>query len=141
MALIDKEYLKRLVKFGIVGSSGVIVNSGILWLGHDMLELHLAVASVFAVLIAIFSNFTLNDLWTWRKSKLSRKHNYFHRLWRYYLSASLSAAINYVLLLSLTHFFDIYYLLANLAGIAAGMIFNFLLGEYWVFRSNPDQNV
>jgi dolichol-phosphate mannosyltransferase len=136
MASNNKEYVKRFIKFGIVGASGIVVNSGILWFGHDVLELPLAVASVFAVIVAIYNNFTFNDIWTWRNKYHKRKHNYLHRLWRYYLSASFSAAINYIVLLSLTEFFNVYYLLANLAGIFVGMIFNFLLGEHWVFKSD-----
>ncbi len=139
MALLDKEYIKRFVKFGIVGTSGIVVNSGILWFGHDIMEMPVAIASVFAVALAIFNNFTFNDLWTWRSKNSKRRHTYLHRLWRYYLSASFSAALNYIILIVLTEFFDVYYLLANLAGIICGMIFNFLLGEYWVFKSDPEE--
>ena len=132
---IDKNFIIRFVKFGIVGTSGIAVNTGVLWLLKGLLGVPLSIAPVFAIGTAVFSNFILNNYWTWNESKQTRQHSFFHRLWRYYLAASLGALINYVTLLSLTNYFDIYYLIANLAGIFLGMVSNFMLGEFWVFKS------
>ncbi len=132
---IGKERLIRFVKFGIVGSSGIFVNMFFLWLGHEKFGLPVALASPIAVAFAILNNFLLNDFWTWRDKNSEKKFSFFHRLWRYYLSASLGSLINYVTLLILTQFFEINYLIANLVGILFGMASNFLLGEFWVFKS------
>jgi len=132
--MITKQLIKRIIKFGIVGTSGIAVNSFFLWLGHDIVGLSIFMASPVAIAFAIFSNFNLNDVWTWSESRSERMHNYGHRLWRYYVSASLGAAINYLILLSLTKIWGVYYLIANLFGILAGMTTNFLLSELWVFR-------
>lgn len=132
---IDKDFIIRFIKFGIVGTSGIAVNNGMLWLLKEQVGLLLSIASIFAIGTAVFTNFLLNNYWTWNESKQTRKHSFFHRLWRYYLAASLGALINYVTLLSLTNYFDIYYLIANLAGIFLGMVSNFMLGEFWVFKS------
>ncbi|MCK5456399.1 MAG: GtrA family protein [Melioribacteraceae bacterium] len=132
---IDKNFIIRFVKFGIVGTSGLAVNTGVLWVLKGLLGVPLAIAPIFAIGTAVISNFMLNNYWTWNENKKSRKHTFLHRLWRYYFSASLGALINYVTLLSLTSYFDIHYLIANLAGIFLGMVSNFLLGEFWVFKS------
>lgn len=123
-----------MVKFGIVGSSGIIVNSAVLWLFHDIFGLLLYFASPVAIAAAIFNNFNLNDFWTFAEHRSERRHNYFHRLWRYYFSASLGAGINYAVLLALTKVGEMYFLYANLLGIMAGMTTNFILSEFWVFR-------
>ena len=132
---IDKTLIIRFVKFGIVGTSGIAVNTAVLWFLKGQLGVPLEIAPIFAIGAAVFSNFMLNNYWTWNENKAIRKHSFFHRLWRYYLSASLGALINYVVLLSLTNLLDIHYLIANLAGIFLGMVSNFLLGEFWVFKS------
>jgi dolichol-phosphate mannosyltransferase len=132
---IDKNFIIRFIKFGIVGTSGIVVNTSVLWVLKGLLGVPLAIAPIFAIGTAVFSNFILNNYWTWNENKNVRKHNFFHRLWRYYLSASLGALINYVALLALTNYLDIHYLIANLAGIFLGMVSNFLLGEFWVFKS------
>ena len=133
---IDKNFIIRFIKFGIVGTSGIAINTGVLWLLKGLLGVPLAIAPIFAIGTAVFSNFLLNNYWTWNENKHIRKHSFFHRLWRYYLSASLGALINYTVLLSLTNYLDIHYLIANLAGIFIGMVSNFLLGEFWVFKSD-----
>ena len=132
---INKNFIIRFIKFGIVGTSGIAVNTSVLWVLKGLLGVPLAIAPIFAIGTAVFSNFILNNYWTWNENKNIRKHNFFHRLWRYYLSASLGALINYVALLALTNYLDIHYLIANLAGIFLGMVSNFLLGEFWVFKS------
>ncbi len=131
--MVTKERMVRLFKFGIVGSSGILVNNGILFL-LVYLRFEPYFASPIAIAVAIFNNFTWNDVWTWGEERESRHFSYLQRLLRYYISASLGAGINYALLLILTYIFHVELLLANLTGIAFGMISNFLLGEFWVFR-------
>ncbi len=132
---IDKNFIIRFIKFGVVGTSGIAVNSGMLWLLKEQVGLSLAVAPIFAIGTAVFTNFLLNNYWTWNEKKENRKFSFFNRLWRYYLSASLGALINYTTLLLLTEYLDIHYLVANLIGIFLGMLSNFMLGEFWVFKS------
>jgi len=134
MELKNKELITRFIKFGIVGGSGIIVNSAILWLCHDVLGMIIPVASVFSVGISILTNFLLNDLWTWNNSS-EKLHDFFQRMMRYYISASFGAAINYVVLVVLTEFFGIFYLISNLIGILGGTVSNFLFSELWVFKA------
>lgn len=138
---VNKRFIIRFIKFGIVGTSGIAVNTSILWLLKGFFEVPLAIAPLFAIGAAVFSNYVLNNYWTWNENKAIRKHNFFHRLWRYYLSASLGALLNYVALLSLTTIFEIHYLIANLFGILLGMTSNFILGEFWVFKSVKEEQI
>ncbi len=136
----NKARFGRLIKFGIIGSSGVIVNNFFLWLFFKKMALPLAIASPFAIAIAIFNNFSWNDRFTWNENRELRHYTYLHRLIRYYASAALGGGINYVTLLILTHLLNWPYLLGNLAGIGLGMISNFLLSEFWVFKNRKSAN-
>jgi dolichol-phosphate mannosyltransferase len=133
-AFLNKPWVQRFIRFGIVGASGILVNSGALWLFHEQGKIPLWLASPLAIAVAIYYNFTLNDLWTWRASKAFRQYTYFERVWRYYLSALIGAAVNYLILMSLHNYYDVHYLIANLIGIAAGMVSNFILSDRWVFK-------
>lgn len=133
---IDKQFIIRLVKFGVVGGSGVFVNMFLLWVCKDHLNLPLSIASLIAIGISIFTNFILNNYWTWKESSEKHKYSFIHRMWRYYLSASIAAIINYVVLIVLSEFLGIHYLVSNLIGIALGTLINFGLGEFWVFKKN-----
>lgn len=131
---INKDFIIRFVKFGIVGGSGVFVNMLLLWLCKDMFGIPLTISSLIAIGVSIFTNFILNNYWTWKDEEENQTYTFFHRMWRYYISASFSALINYLTLLILTEFVGVYYLYSNLIGIGLGTIFNFVLGEFWVFK-------
>lgn len=135
MEPINFSRLKRIIKFGIIGTTGLVVNNFFLWLLFKEAHVPLSLASPIAIAIAIFNNFTWNDLFTWKENRATRHYTYFHRLIRYYASAALGGFINYITLLGLTHFLNWPYLLSNLLGIGLGMISNFLLSEFWVFKS------
>lgn len=135
MVLIEKKRALRFVKFGIIGASGIVVNTAALWFFHKIAGLPLFFSSPLAIALAIFNNFSWNDRFTWNENRHQRKYSYGHRLWKYYVSASLGGLINYIILLSLTELVGMNYLISNLVGILAGMVSNFLLSEFWVFQS------
>lgn len=130
----------RFLKFATIGGSGVIVNQGILWLLADVVllglppDVRIPIAGVFAIGVSIFTNFLLNDLWTWGdREKLGRRH-FFQRLAKYYLVASAAAGLNYGLLLLGWKVVGLHHLVANLIGIGLAMVVNFIIQNRWTFR-------
>jgi dolichol-phosphate mannosyltransferase len=133
---IDRAAASRMFRFGIVGASGVVVNQGLLMLLHGVLGLALLLSSVVAIETSILSNFTLNSLWTWKIDLGGSLRSWAQKAAQYHAATIISAFTgNVVVLMALVHFFGTDYRIANLAGIAVGTGFNFLAGEYWVFRS------
>ncbi len=130
----NREKIITLIKFGIVGSSGIIVNNGILWLLVEHFDAAVTFASPAAIAVAVFNNFTWNNIFTWHERRDNYRYSYFHRLWKYYLSNSIGALINYGVLNALFYLFDVNYIIANLAGIFLGMVSNFVLSDKWVFK-------
>jgi len=125
----------RIVKFGIVGVSGIGVNMGFLYLLTEYVGIPYFVGSLVAIEISIISNFWLNHLWTWRDR--SESGTLWSKVVRYHIGAGLTAVLgNYVILVSLTEFFHVNYLLSNLAGIAVGTVANFIVNDLWTFRSS-----
>ncbi len=118
----------RLFKFGLVGGSGAIVNTGILYLLARVLAVPLVISSAAAVECAVISNFLLNNRWTFgaRGQPLSRffKFN----------AMSLGALSVNVLIVWLLTRSGIYLLAANLAGIAIAMAVNYAGSVAWVWR-------
>lgn len=133
---IDKNFIIRFVKFGVVGGSGVVVNMFLLWFCKEQLNLPLTISSLIAIAASIFTNFILNNYWTWKENSETNKYSFINRLWRYYLSASVAAVVNYVTLILLSEYVGIHYLISNLIGIGLGTVINFGLGEFWVFKKN-----
>ncbi len=123
----------RILKFGLVGLSGVLVNMGVLYFLTEELSVYYLVSSVIAIECSIVSNFALNNLWTWRDREAGRL---FHRAIRYHVAAGLTAfLVNWLLLLLLTEVAGINYLVSNAIGIGCGIVSNFLLNDLWTFKS------
>ncbi|MGD9488623.1 MAG: GtrA family protein [Calditrichaceae bacterium] len=124
----------HLLKFSIVGSSGVLVNMFVLYALTEYFKIYYMVSSIIAIELSILANFTLNEAWTWADRKKSGNYS---RIVRYHLSVGIAAVLaNGVLLVVLTEIFDIYYLISNLIGIAAGMLLNFVINDLWTFAGD-----
>lgn len=124
--------IKRLLKFVIVGISGVFVNEGILFLLVEKGGLIYLISSVFSIQSAILTNFTLNHLWTFN-DRMGGSVSLFHRLIRFQLVSIGGAAVNLSILFILTNFFGIYYLTSNLIAIAVAVVANFLGNNLWTW--------
>lgn len=133
MRFIKKHFLTaRMVKFAVVGASGVLVNMGLLYLLTEKALLDYRLAGILAIETSILTNFLFNDVWTWRDRQ---KSPFPVRMLKYHLSAGITALLfNWGLLLLLTGVFGLYYMLSHLAGIACGMLSNYILNNFWTFR-------
>jgi len=88
----------RFLMFGVVGASGVVVNLGVyvlftrlLGMGGSLLAQDVAYG--ISVEISIFTNFLLNDLWTFRDRRGGA--SWPARLWRFHLISLVGFAINW----------------------------------------------
>jgi dolichol-phosphate mannosyltransferase len=125
----------RAFKFGTVGVSGVIVNTGILYFFTEQCGLDYRISSLIAIELSIINNFIWNSLWTWADKKVTSKRTLSKRFVKFHLSSAFTAFIvNYGLLILLTELLHIPYQLSNLIGIAIGSLFNFFFSHFWVFR-------
>jgi len=146
---------QRFARFAVVGASGVLVNLGFMALGRlaffgldgDLREL---LASALGILISIFTNFVLNDLWTWGdRDKGVRRRDFLVRLVAYYIGAGLAAALQFGTFAALYALFELeraaqvgavhFLYLAQLAGIGVGMVLNYIINNRVVFRDRKEQ--
>jgi dolichol-phosphate mannosyltransferase len=129
------DHIKRFIKFGIVGASGFIVNTGFLWLFTEKVGLFYIISSVLAIALAMINNFIWNDLWTWRGIGEPGVRAIFIRLLKFILVASLAGYVgNLGVLWILTRYFHVYYMISNIFGMAVGTLINYFLNNYWTFK-------
>src|SRR4029453_14618946 len=69
MSGADRELVLRLGKFIVVGGTGFVVNNAILFTLYQLLRFPLVIASIAAVIVAIFNNFVWNDRWTFAEPR------------------------------------------------------------------------
>ncbi|MBT8453654.1 MAG: GtrA family protein [Deltaproteobacteria bacterium] len=124
----------RMLRFGIVGLSGVVVNQGLLMLLHGTFKAPLLLSSILAIEVSILTNFLLNHTWTWRLPL--REPGLIRRVVQYHAAAVMAAfAGNVIVLMAAVELFGVDYRIANLVGIAVGTVINFTASEVWIFRS------
>jgi len=122
------DVLIKFSKFALVGSSGVLVNTGVLFLLYRYAHLPLIVASALAVETAIVNNYLWNDRWTFGENNTSLM-----RFARFNLVSLGGLIITTVVLYLLVTFLGMHYLVANLLAIGLATAWNFGLSMYWTW--------
>ena len=117
--------IPRLLKFCIVGGTGVLVNTCILYLCKEYAGFPLLLSSVVAIGVAMLWNFYWNDIWTFVGVHKFEMHD---RLISFLALCSVGVLLNAAILLFLSDW-GVYYLLANLAGIAAATGWNYVMNK------------
>lgn len=159
---LERHHVVRLVKFSLVGGLGIVVNWGCFELGYYVLGFlgrqRAAVgAYVFGLVVSIFTNFVLNDIWTWADRDKGGVRDWLHRLGKYYVSASVAGLIQvWISSISFTWIwdpfgwqypggtlpgtgfevpsFELAPRLGLLTGVAFGMVINFVASHLWAFQ-------
>jgi dolichol-phosphate mannosyltransferase len=124
--------LGMLIKFMLVGLSGVVVNQGLLWLLTDFGGLRYYISAIFAIEASIISNFVLNDYFTFARRRAGRF--FMGRLLKFNLICLAGAAIQYGLLVLFTSVLGIYYLISNIIAIAVAFLWNYFFNRNWTWR-------
>ncbi|MGO1544663.1 MAG: GtrA family protein [Gulosibacter sp.] len=137
-----KNFVAQLMKFGLVGGLGVVVDLGIYTLlrtsvlSPDVHEAGPIVAKIIATLVAIAWTWIGNRFWTFRHDRATGQHATREGL--EFLGVSLAGMLIGLLPLWLAHYVFGWNSLvvenvANLVGIGLGSIFRFALYRWWVY--------
>jgi dolichol-phosphate mannosyltransferase len=128
--------LPRFCKFAIVGGSGILVNTGILYLSHSMLGFSLLPSSIIATETAILSNFVLNDTWTFAENNegydFAERKSTLQKLLKFQFVSLVPVCTNILLLLFFANY--MFYIYANVLGIAAGFAWNYFVNCKWTWK-------
>jgi len=117
---------QRFQKFLVVGSFGLAVNQGLLFIFRSVANLPLEWASPIAIFISMVVTFGLNEHWTWHDRSSGRIA---HRLLIYCPINSVGLLINFGVLNYLVHDHGWHYLMANLIGAGFAAMWNFTLNN------------
>ncbi len=123
-SVVGKE-LNILIKFALVGFSGIIMNTGLLFLFTEYAHIYYIISSAFAIETSILTNFILNERWTFVNRECSIQ-SWWQRLFSYNLLAIGGMVVNMGILFLLTEYVGMYYLLANIIGIITAFTWNYV---------------
>lgn len=119
----------QLLKFGLVGGSGYVINLGVFALLSSGLGVHHLIAAIGAFCVAISSNFFWNRHWTFAAGD---GHAGFQAA-RFFAVSLAALAINLVVLEALVTGASLGDLSAQAIAVGVAMPFNFLGNKLWTF--------
>ena len=131
---------RRIIKFGVVGGSGVVVNLAFVWVGRSFAdtwepEARDAFASALGIMVSILGNFLLNDVWTWAdRTKGARKRDFLTRALSYYVVSAAAVIIQYGVAMGLRLWLGWLIYWAQAVGILLGTGINYVANNRWTFR-------
>jgi putative flippase GtrA len=130
----------ELIKFGVTGGLGTITNLLIFFLLVDRAQLPATAVSVLCFLVAGTQNYVLNHLWSFRKHTVDMPVSV--RKWAEFLLGSLLGLFVNILVMNfmLSHFELPYKFIAQACGIAAGMVLNFTISKFLIFKRRKEKN-
>jgi putative flippase GtrA len=63
-----KIFSTRIIKFGVVGMSGMVIDFGTTWICKEKLKINKYIANSTGFVCAMFSNYILNRFWTFEST-------------------------------------------------------------------------
>jgi dolichol-phosphate mannosyltransferase len=134
---VAERHGRRFARFGVVGISGVLVNTAVLWFLVSLLGMHHLLAAAISSEVSILTNFVLNDHWTFGDH--TAEISYLRRGAHYNAVALCGMVLSLGVLAVLVDVFGLYYLLANLIAIGASTVSNYLLNARftWSLHRSP----
>ena len=119
----------QLLKFGVVGGSGYLINLVVFAVLADKLGVHHSVAAIGAFCVAVTNNFLWNRYWTFGPGSVTAGF----QAVRFLVISLASLAINLAVLEALLAGTGVGELTAQAIAVAVAMPFNFLGNKLWAF--------
>lgn len=122
----------RFIAFSLIGGSGVVVHMAVLWTLYRGLGVDFVTGQAAAAVVAMTTNFFLNNLLTYRDMRLRGRR----LVWgwvSFVLACSVGAIANVGIA---TYLFraDSYWVLSALAGIVVGAVWNYAVTAVYTWR-------
>jgi dolichol-phosphate mannosyltransferase len=133
--LSHRYFPHRMLLFGIVGATGIIVNLAVLRLLLIVGDLGFTAAESVATLVAMVSNFFLNNMLTYRDCRLVGWQAV-RGLVSFMALCGLGALVNVAVARDVYHVTDMW-LVAGIAGAAVGALLNYALTSIFTWGRRP----
>ena len=130
-----KPALAEFFKFAVTGGLGAITNLVIFFFCTDLLGFYEIPVSIGCFLVAATQNYFINHLWSFRKTTKSIPPSF--KKWALFIGASLAGlALNLLVMKAVLAYWNPpYKVIAQGAGIAAGMLVNFGISKTVIFKN------
>jgi putative flippase GtrA len=124
----------RLARFGLVGASGLVVNTVVLALLTDVAGVFYLVSAVIATQASTLWNFCFTDLWVFSDREHRRGRG--SRMALFFLMNNAALALRGPLLILLTSGLGVHYVVSNVISLVALTLARFALADTWIWAKS-----
>ena len=131
----DSPALAEFLKFAITGGLGTITNLALFFIFADLLKFYEIPVSAGCFMTAATQNYFINHFWSFSKTTANAPPSL--KKWAFFTGASLAGlTLNLLVMTAILAYWNLpYKVIAQGAGIAAGMFVNFGISKYLVFKN------
>lgn len=138
-ASIKEKLFGSFGKFLVVGGTGFVIQAVILRIMVGVLKVDPTISNLTGAVAAIFSNYNLNNIWTFKTEKINGIAQYLWKLLNFYATSAIGVIIiqTGIIFLGDTLFGKKYYFIYFLFGTAILLIYNFTVYRLIIWRKKP----
>ena len=138
-ASIKEKIFGSFGKFLVVGGIGFTLQAVILRVLVEGFNYAPAVASLMGAVVAIFSNYNLNNLWTFKNERAAGIIQYFAKMLKFYATSAIGVTViqSGIIFLGDTLIGRKYYFIYFLVGTAVLLVYNFSMYRFVIWRRKP----
>ncbi|MGA2911188.1 MAG: glycosyltransferase family 2 protein [Candidatus Levyibacteriota bacterium] len=128
-------------KFLVVGGTGFVIQAIILRIMVGIFNIDPTISNLTGAVVAIFSNYNLNNHWTFKTEKISGFGQYLWKLLNFYATSAIGVIIiqTGIIFLGDTLFGKKFYFLYFIIGTGFLLIYNFTVYRLIIWRKKPSQ--
>jgi dolichol-phosphate mannosyltransferase len=122
---------QQLSRFGLVGASGLVVNTVLIAFFTEIVGLHFLVSAIVATQGSTLWNFALTEKWVFTRG--DRKHTLGWRAAMYFLVNNATLLVRGPMLIALVTVLSMNYLVANVVSLLALALLRYGLSDLWIW--------
>lgn len=126
--------MMRFIGFGLVGLSGVLVNSTALYLITERIEIYYLYSTLFATVVSSLWNFTFTETLVYQSERRTRGIAY--RLGMFLFMNILALVVRTPIIYLLTEITGVFYVYSNLVSLAVLTLLRFLFAENFIWKNS-----
>lgn len=136
MTRIRELMLGRFGKFFVVGLSGLAINFTTYFTLVNYFNFELVAANTVGAQLAIFSNYNLNNLWTFGNNRTKTVGSYFTKMFQFFLTSNIGVWLfqNGTIYLGDKYYGKEYYLIYFVIGTSILLVWNFTIYNKFIWK-------
>lgn len=129
------EDVLRFAGFAVVGATGILVNSLVLYLGTDKFHLYYLLSAAAATVLSTLWNFSLTELLVYHSQAQSQGR--LKRMGLFFVMNLIALGLRTPVIYLLTTVLGVYYVLSNLISLIILTVLRFLLADNLIWGQTP----